>query len=246
VRLLPDEREARVVLLDIEGTTTPAEFVYQTLFPYARNHLREFLERHQHDAEVMSDLKELAAERKGDEVRGLNPPEWRGGSSESNLSSAAFYAQWLMDRDRKSTALKSLQGKIWQAGYESGELKGQVYPDVPPALARWQALNRRVCIFSSGSILAQKLLFAHTTVGDLTPLISTYFDTTMGAKTEADSYREIAAVLALGPQEIMFLSDVEAELDAAQAAGLQPVLCVRDAPRPVAHGNRVIHTFDEL
>ena len=162
------------------------------------------------------------------------------------IDSLTAYVDWLMDRDRKSPGLKSLQGKIWQAGYESGELKGQVYPDVPPALARWQALNRRVCIFSSGSILAQKLLFAHTTVGDLTPFISAYFDTTMGAKTEADSYREIAAVLALGPQEIMFLSDVEAELDAAQAAGLQPVLCVRDAPRPVAHGNRVIHTFDEL
>jgi len=102
------------------------------LFPYARNHLREFLDRHQHDAEVMNDLQKLEAERKGDEVRGLNPPEWRGGSSESNLSSAAFYAQWLMDRDRKSTALKSLQGKVWQAGYESGELRGQVYPDIPP------------------------------------------------------------------------------------------------------------------
>ena len=147
--LLADERLPRVVLLDIEGTTTPAEFVYQTLFPYARNHLREFLERHQHDAEVMNDLKDLEAERNADAVRGLHPPEWRGGSSESNLSSAAFYAQWLMDRDRKSTALKSLQGKIWQAGYGSGELKGQVYSDVPPALARWQALNRRVCIFSS-------------------------------------------------------------------------------------------------
>ena len=244
--LLSDEREPRVVLLDIEGTTTPAEFVYQTLFPYARNHLREFLERQQQDAEVMNDLKDLEAERKGDEVRGLHPPEWRGGSSESNLSSAAFYAQWLMDRDRKSTALKSLQGKIWQAGYESGELKGQVYPDVPPALVRWQAQNRRVCIFSSGSILAQKLLFAHTTVGDLTPFISTYFDTTTGAKTEAESYREIAAALALGPQEIMFVSDVEAELDAAHAAGLQPMLCVRDARRPVAHGDRVIHTVDEL
>jgi enolase-phosphatase E1 len=246
VSLLPDEREPRVVLLDIEGTTTPAEFVYQTLFPYARNHLREFLERHQHNAEVINNLKELEAERTGDLVRGLNPPEWRGGTSASNLSSAAFYAQWLMDRDRKSTALKSLQGKVWQAGYESGELKGQVYPDVPPAFARWQALNRRVCIFSSGSTLAQKLLFAHTTVGDLTPFISAYFDTSVGAKTEADSYREIAAVLALAPQEIMFVSDVEAELDAAQAAGLQPVLCVRDARRPVTHGDRVIQTFDEL
>ena len=244
--LLSDEREPRVVLLDIEGTTTPAEFVYQTLFPYARNHLREFLERHQHEAEVMNDLKELEAERKGDEVRGLNPPEWRGGSSESNLSSAACYAQWLMDRDRKSTALKSLQGKVWQAGYESGELRGQVYPDIPPALARWQALNRRVCIFSSGSILAQKLLFAHTIVGDLTPFISAYFDTTTGSKTESTSYREIAAVLAQAPQEIMFLSDLEVELDAARAAGLQPVLCVRDARRPVTHSDRVIHTFDEL
>jgi enolase-phosphatase E1 len=246
VSLLSDEWEPRVVLLDIEGTTTPAVFVYETLFPYARNHLREFLERHQRDAEVMNDLKQLEAERNADAVRGLHPPEWRSGSSESRLSSAAFYAQWLMDRDRKSTGLKSLQGKIWRAGYESGELKGEVYPDVPPALARWQALNRRVCIFSSGSILAQKLLFAHTTAGDLTPLISTYFDTTTGPKTEADSYRKIAVVLALAPQEIMFLSDVQAELDAAQTAGLQPVLCVRDALRPLTHGDRAIHTFDEL
>ena len=125
-----------------------------------------------------------------------------------------------MDRDRKSTALKSLQGRIWEAGYVSGELRSHLYPDVRPALERCRAQGRKIAIFSSGSVLAQRLLFAHTPDGDLTPLIDGFFDTTTGPKREPESYGRIAAALSVPPAAVLFVSDVAAELDAARAAGL--------------------------
>jgi enolase-phosphatase E1 len=143
-----------------------------------------------------------------------------------------------MARDRKSTALKSLQGKIWEEGYHSGNLLAPVFDDVPAAFERWRAQNRNIAIFSSGSILAQELLFAHTNAGDLTPYISAYFDTTTGAKTDAGSYQKIAISLALPPGEIAFISDVTAELDAAaNTVGFQVLFSERagnypQPPRP--------------
>ena len=152
-----------------------------------------------------------------------------------------------MDRDRKSTGLKSLQGKIWEAGYRAGELRGQVYADVLPAFTRWKAEGRDIAIFSSGSVQAQQCLFAHSTAGDLTPFIRAYFDTTTGAKTAADSYGRIAAVLERSPAEVLFLSDVGAELDAARQAGLATALCVR-SPEAVPPGSEhpVIRSFDQV
>jgi enolase-phosphatase E1 len=239
--------QVRAILLDIEGTTTPVDFVYQVLFPYARRHLREFIAR-QHAAEaVRADLARLRAEQADDASKTPPPPAWRDEAVESELESAAAYALWLMDQDRKSTGLKSLQGKIWEAGYRRGELRGQVYEDVPPALARWMRQQKSISIFSSGSVLAQQLLFAHTTAGDLTPWLRSYFDTTTGAKHEAESYRRIAAALELPPAEILFLSDVAAELDAAQRAGMQTALCVRAAQPPSATSlHPIIHTFDQV
>jgi enolase-phosphatase E1 len=151
-----------------------------------------------------------------------------------------------MDRDRKLTALKSLQGKIWAEGYAAGRLRGQVYDDVPRALARWTAASRRVAIFSSGSVLAQRLLFGHSDHGDLTAYLSAYFDTTTGPKADQESYRRIAAALGEPERAGLFVSDVVAELDAARAAGLATALAVRVPPGPATAGHRTLTSFDAI
>jgi enolase-phosphatase E1 len=162
------------------------------------------------------------------------------------IPAALTYIYWLMDRDRKSTALKSLQGKIWKAGFESGELKGQLFADVPPALERWSAQGR-VAIYSSGSVDAQRLLFRYSTFGDLSALVSDYFDTRTGAKTSAASYTAIAAAMKAAPGDVCFFSDVVRELDPAREAGMETRLVVRAGNTPVedAHKHRTIHSFDE-
>lgn len=230
-----------VVLLDIEGTTTPIDFVYKVLFPYARAHTAEFLASH--ESEIADDIKGLSRENAEDVTRGLNPPAIGSGSVEELTA----YVHWLMDQDRKTTALKSLQGKIWQAGYLAGELHSQVFEDVPRAFKRWSAEGKRICIYSSGSVLAQKLLFANTEAGDLTGLISGYFDTNIGAKKEAESYSRIAGVLAVEPSSILFVSDITDELEAAAAAGFETLLCVRlgNHPQNRASEYRAITSFDE-
>jgi enolase-phosphatase E1 len=150
-----------------------------------------------------------------------------------------------MDQDRKSTGLKSLQGKIWEEGYRSGELRGEVYPDVLPALERWRAQGIDIAIFSSGSVQAQRSLFRNSIAGDLTRFIKAYFDTTTGPKREPESYTRIAAALERSPSEVLFVSDIAAELDAAQAAGMQTALCVRGSGE-VLGMHPVIHEFDEI
>ena len=247
--MVPQLRETiRVILLDIEGTTTPIEFVSEVLFPYARKQVKGFLEKYLSSEEVRSDIQGLWEQHEAD-IR-QNPddlPFWQGGLSDRELEPIVGYIHWLSDQDRKSPALKSLQGKIWKVGYQSGELQGQIYADVPPAFREWVQQKKDICIFSSGSILAQKLLFKSTTAGDLTQLIRSYFDTTTGPKKEGKSYHRIAAELNLVPSEIMFVSDVIEELDAARSADMQTVLCVRPGrERPGNPEHPVIHTFDEL
>lgn len=152
-----------------------------------------------------------------------------------------------MERDRKSTGLKSLQGKIWEEGYRSGELRSEVYPDVRPALERWRGQGLDIAIFSSGSVQAQQSLFRHTTAGDLTRFIRAYFDTTTGPKHAPESYTRIAASLECTPPKVLFLSDVAAELDAARAAGLRTGLCVRQPGSvPPSGPHPTIHAFDEI
>jgi enolase-phosphatase E1 len=236
----------RALLLDVEGTTTPVEFVYGTLFPYARAHLAGFVERHRDDAETRADLERLREEHASDLRAGQDPPPWRAGSEEAALASALEYLAWLMDRDRKSPALKSLQGRVWREGYRRGELRGEVYPDVPRAFERWRGQGRRIAIFSSGSVLAQRLLFGSAPAGDLTRFIEAHFDTSTGAKVDAASYARIAAALGLAPADVLFLSDAPAELDAARAAGLQTSLCVRGGEASPAAGHPVVRTFDEV
>jgi enolase-phosphatase E1 len=229
------------VLLDVEGTTTPVDFVFHVLFPHAHAHVGVFLEVHASDPDVARDVTGLRDEHSRDAAAGLHPPAWDG-----SAAAAAPYARWLMDQDRKLTALKSLQGRIWAEGYAEGQLRGQVYDDVPPALARWTGAGRRVAIFSSGSVLAQKLIFGHSDHGDLTPLLSAYFDTTTGPKREAESYRRIAAALGAPAAAGLFVSDVVEELDAAREAGLATALAVRTPPGPAGHGHPQVISFDEL
>jgi enolase-phosphatase E1 len=240
-----DPARIRAILLDIEGTTTPIDFVYGTLFPFARARLEQFLRANRERTDARADLEALRREHVAEQPAPDLPP-WRDDSANAQERSALAYLLWLMDRDRKSTALKSLQGKIWEAGYLSGELRGLVYADVRPAFARWRAQNKDICIFSSGSVLAQKLLFANSTHGDLTPFLRAYFDTSTGPKQDQQSYRRIATALRLPPREILFLSDVVQELDAARRAGIETLLCLRPgatAPGSVTHP--IIHSFDE-
>jgi enolase-phosphatase E1 len=238
----------RGILLDIEGTTSPIDFVYEVLFPYARLHLEEYLKRNAGTEELERDLLQLREEYVKDLAEGLAPPEWIDAPPEAQLQSVMRYVFWLMDRDRKSTGLKSLQGKIWEQGYLKGELKSQVFPDVPPALNDWKEKNLDVRIFSSGSVLAQKLLFANTEGGDLTGFLNRYFDTNIGPKTSAESYRRIAGEFHLAASEVLFVSDVIKELDAAGSAGMKTLLSVRPGNplQPKDHAHGIISSFSEI
>lgn len=237
----------RGVVLDIEGTTTPIAFVYDVLFPYARTNLREFLETHGPTgllAEVDAQLRE---EHAADVARGHSPPPLPADMSSGNTVDLEPYALWLMDRDRKSTGLKLLQGMIWRRGFADGTLRGELFPDVAPALARWRSSSIDVAIYSSGSVLAQRLIFGHTPAGDLTSRISQFFDATIGPKREAESYRHIAAELHHKPNELLFLSDVHAELSAARAAGFHTMLCVRPGnPEAAREDESTVESFDDI
>ncbi len=240
-----DEAQVRVILLDIEGTTTPVDFVTKTLFPYASRKLEFFLRENSANPEIGVLIEDLRAQHELDERNGLEQPSWRDDSEEERVRSSAAYGQWLIARDSKCTPLKSLQGKIWQQGYMSGELKGEVYPDVPIAFERWKRKRKIIGIYSSGSVLAQQLLFRTTPSGDLTRHISLYFDTRVGAKTEAESYRKIAVSLSCKPRQVLFISDAAKEIEAAQLAGTHALLCER-GPRATAQPGtqRVIHDFE--
>jgi len=240
----PGADSIRAILLDIEGTTTPINFVFETLFPYARRRMGQFLRAHASEPSIREDIEALRKQRRTDVEGRLNPPRWEDNSPDLELGSATAYALWLMDRDSKCSALKSLQGKIWQEGYRKGELRGEVYPDVPPALERWSHQGKIICIYSSGSVLAQKLLFG-TAAGDLTGFLRAYFDTTVGPKNEPGSYSQIARALALEPPKILFISDALKELDAARDAGIQTLLCVRaQSAEDATSLHSVIHSFE--
>ena len=226
-----------MILLDIEGTTTPIAFVTETLFPYARAHLPLYLAQQGGTPDCRRAIARLHEEYERDRARGEDLPPW----------SPLPYLTWLMDRDRKSPALKELQGRVWEEGYRNGTLVGQVFDDVPRALARWRDEGIAVGIYSSGSVRAQQWLFRRSAAGDLTPLLSWHFDTAVGAKQDEASYARIAEDVNLPAAAILFVSDVAAELDAARAAGLQTRLIVRpgNAPQPES-GHAIVTSFDEL
>jgi enolase-phosphatase E1 len=228
----------RLYLLDVEGTVAPISFVYEQLFPYARQHFAEFLNEQSAEPAVEADLRLLTEENRNDaeapQIINMYDPH-----------QTMAYLNWLMDRDRKSTALKSLQGRIWKKGFESGQLKGALYADIPAALDRWAA-TAQVAIYSSGSVDAQRLLFRYSIFGDLTDRIAAYFDTRTGPKTASASYAAIAASMNLQPHQVLFFSDVVHELDPAREAGLDTRLVVREgnAPVTVPHGHIAIDSFD--
>jgi len=194
---------AAAIVTDIEGTTTPIAFVHEVLFPYAKARLPAYVAANPNDPDVLEAAR-LAAD--GDALAAL--------------------LGW-MDADAKVAPLKSLQGRLWREGYRTGALQAVLYPDVAPALRRWHAAGKRLCVYSSGSVEAQKLLFGHTAQGDLCPLFSFFFDTRTGPKRQAGSYTAIAGTIGVAAGACLFLSDVEAELDAARQAGMQTCQLVR-------------------
>ncbi len=226
-----------MILLDIEGTTTPIAFVTETLFPYARTHLPRYLEEQGGTPECRAIVSRLRAEHDADLATGETLPAWE----------PLAYLRWLMDRDRKSPALKDLQGRVWEEGYRNGTLVGAVFEDVPGALARWREAGVPVGIYSSGSVRAQQWLFRRSTAGDLTPLLSWHFDTAVGAKRDPGSYARIAEDVNLAPAGILFVSDVAAELDAARAAGMRTALMIRPGNPPQPEGGHpVVHSLLDL
>ena len=232
----------KVILLDIEGTTTPIDFVHKTLFPYAKNKIGEYVA--ENFEKIETEIAQLKTEYKKDFSDQIYGRDFTAEKPET----ISEYLKFLIEADRKSTPLKSIQGKIWQAGYESGELESVIFEDVPRAFEKWNAEGKRVAIYSSGSVLAQKLIFKYSNFGDLTKYISDYFDTNTGQKRETESYVKIAHALNHPPKRLAFISDISAELDAAKTAGYETFLAIREGNAPVKNQtkHRAIHSFDEI
>ncbi len=212
----------KAILTDIEGTTSAVSFVFDVLFPYAKQHLPAFVRQHAGEPDVASQLQAV-----------------RNDSAEPDASVdrvIEILLQWIAE-DRKATPLKALQGMVWQQGYQAGQLKGHVYPDAVEALKRWHQSGYALYVYSSGSIQAQKLIFGCSEAGDLSGLFSGYFDTTSGPKREEASYRSIAASIGHPAEAILFLSDIVEELDAAQLAGMATCALVRDGGELNGHIN---------
>jgi len=226
----------RAILTDIEGTTSSISFVKDVLFPYARRALPGFVAEHRDDPEVRRWLDQVAIEH---------------GSICSDDVIVETLQGWI-DQDRKHTALKALQGMIWQAGYQDADFTAHIYPDAAPALRAWHAQALPLYVYSSGSVPAQKLFFGHSDAGDLSPLISGWFDTEVGGKREAGSYRRIAGEIGIDSAGILFLSDVVEELDAARDAGMQTMLIDRREDYPearegeAAHGHPRVTSFADI
>ena len=210
----------KAILTDIEGTTSAVSFVFDVLFPYAARHLPDFVRQHATEPAVAAQLDATRAE--------AGEP---GADAERVID---ILLGWIAE-DRKATPLKALQGMVWEQGYRAGQLKGHVYPDAVEALKRWQEEGYRLYVYSSGSIQAQKLIFGCSDAGDLSPLFSGYFDTTSGPKREAASYGRIAQAIGLPAADILFLSDVVQELDAAREAGMATCGLAREGGELAGH-----------
>lgn len=222
----------QAIVTDIEGTTSSLDFVKQTLFPYARQHLPAFLAEHGDEPEVQQWMARTA------EQAGIDLAD-RG-------AVAATLCRWI-DEDRKATPLKALQGLIWRHGYESGAFRAHLYPEVADRLRAWHDQQFTLQVYSSGSVAAQRLFFRHSQDGNLEPLFDGFFDTETGAKREADSYRKIAAAIACPAEQVLFLSDIAEELDAARSAGMQTTqLCRPPADCGADSGHPCVASFDQI
>lgn len=251
---LPDDPQARSInlegiqwlVLDIEGTTCPVSFVAATLFPYASKHLESFLRNSAGRPEVQTLLQEVADAWEADPDPAAAELRNHGQTQEGPLATLP-YLQWLIREDRKLAALKELQGLVWEQGYARGDLLAPLYPDVPVALRRWQANGIRLAVYSSGSVAAQQMLYAHTPAGDLRPLFRQWFDTRTGAKKEPESYRRITEKLGCDGCHVLFISDALAELKAADAAGMNVLFSDRAGnPEHDPGPYRVIYSYEQL
>jgi enolase-phosphatase E1 len=224
--------EIRAIVTDIEGTTSSIDFVRDVLFPYARKRLPAFVETHGDKPEVQHWLHEAAREA--------------GLVEASRQDIIELLLQWI-DQDRKSTALKALQGMIWKDGYEAGDYRAHIYPEVAARLRDWRADGLRLYVYSSGSVPAQQLFFRHSEAGDLGALFAGYFDTETGPKRDSESYRRIAEAIDEQPRHLLFLSDIVEELDAARAAGFHTGWLVREPQAlPASPRHPVYRDFDAI
>lgn len=224
------------VLTDIEGTTTALDFVHKELFPYSAEHLRAYLYEHQHEKAVKNALDFICSTTLSEQGIKLSP---------ENLDPIiAMLLEWIRI-DRKHGALKTLQGLIWEQGYQQKAFVGHVYPDVAPMLSKWHRAGKTLAVYSSGSEQAQRLLFGHSADGDLCKYFSHFFDTRVGGKREVTSYRLIAHLMKQTPENILFLSDVAEELDAAKKAGFQVCQVLREGVVPNLR-HRQVKSFADL
>ncbi len=212
----------KAILTDIEGTTSAVSFVFDVLFPYAARHLPDFVRQHAERPDVAVQLGAVRLD---------------SGEPAADVERVIEILLGWLAEDRKATPLKALQGMVWQQGYAAGQLKGHVYPDAVQALQEWHGQGYALYVYSSGSIQAQKLIFGCSEAGDLSPLFSGYFDTTSGPKREVQSYRHISEAIGCPASQILFLSDIVEELDAARQAGMLTYGLVRDGGELPGHPN---------
>jgi enolase-phosphatase E1 len=239
--------QARCVLLDIEGTISDIRFVYDVMFPYAKSNIVRFLSGSWSTPAVQDAIRTVTKDAGTIAVEDWLGPDWKTGSVHA-LAKLNEHLQQLMSTDSKATGLKQLQGMVWQNGFESGALRAELFADVLPALEQWKASGLDLRIYSSGSVLAQRMFFKYTTLGDLTDLFSAYYDTTIGTKRESESYSRIATESQYDPSEIVFVTDVHAELIAASQAGMQVVASVRpnNVPLPSEFAGLTITSFSQV
>lgn len=244
--------EIRVVLIDIEGTTTPISFVTETLFPYAKDNVQSYLTEKWDQPEVREDVDALRQLARDDASSGTDAPAIlpEDSDKESVIQSVVKNVHWQISNDRKVTALKQLQGHMWRGAYEDGKIKSEIFTDVPDALRSLRDLGKKLYVYSSGSVEAQKLLFKHSDHGDLTDCFDGYFDTKIGSKRESQSYSKIATEVKGKPEEILFLTDVGAEGEAARESGVNVCLLIRSGNKPLTEKELknflTIPTFDLL
>lgn len=246
---IPNRAAISHILLDIEGTTCPFDFVKDTLFPYAAEQLESFLEEEADNPTVQQLLQSIEhawKQESDEEARRLLVKACREGKS-STAEQLRPYLKWLIHNDKKLTPLKDLQGLIWERGYQAGHLCAPLFEDVPPALRRWKLMGIELGVYSSGSVKAQQLLYSHSTSGNLQPLFSAWFDTRIGGKQQADSYTAIANQLEVKPEHMLFISDVIDELHAANTSGMQILLSDRPGnPCREAGTYPVVQSFDTI
>lgn len=223
----------KYILTDIEGTTTSISFVHEVLFPYSQKNLSTYIDKHFHDKKVQAILAEVKATVLAENEIAID------------LEECVFTLKDWIIQDRKHKALKELQGMIWEDGYKAGNFKGHVYPDVPGKFNEWTKSGIKLGVYSSGSVAAQKLIFGYSELGDLTPYFSNYFDTTVGHKRETLSYQNILRQLHLDGSEVLFLSDIEEELNAAKEAGMKTTLLDRDHTR-ISKIHPKVNSFSEI